>query len=44
MLRVQGPLWIDVIVRENYTSDTNGIMPHVLTKMAEVEEYFDAMS
>lgn len=33
-----GPLWIDVIVRENYTSDSNAIMVPVLLELAD---YFD---
>jgi hypothetical protein len=33
-----GPLWIDVFVRENYTSDTNAYMVHLLRQMADVED------
>eukprot|EP00756_Hemistasia_phaeocysticola_P043787 Hpha_TRINITY_DN17358_c0_g1::TRINITY_DN17358_c0_g1_i1::g.138044::m.138044 len=38
MLSVPGPLWIDVLVRENYTSDSNAIMPLLLEEMAVAEE------
>ena len=36
MLLVPGPLWIDVIVRENYTSDSNAIAPYIFRQLAEV--------
>jgi hypothetical protein len=36
LLLVPGPLWIDVIVRENYTSDSNAIAPHIFRQLAEV--------
>jgi hypothetical protein len=34
MLLVPGPLWIDVLVRENYTSDSNAIAPFVFREFA----------
>jgi hypothetical protein len=34
MLLVPGPLWIDVLVRENYTSDSNAIVPYVFREFA----------
>jgi hypothetical protein len=37
LLLVPGPLWIDVIVRENYTSDSNAIAPHIFRQLAEVQ-------
>eukprot|EP00604_Paraphysomonas_vestita_P003420 CAMPEP_0174820420 /NCGR_PEP_ID=MMETSP1107-20130205/4242_1 /TAXON_ID=36770 /ORGANISM="Paraphysomonas vestita, Strain GFlagA" /LENGTH=309 /DNA_ID=CAMNT_0016035727 /DNA_START=763 /DNA_END=1689 /DNA_ORIENTATION=+ len=36
MLLVPGPLWIDVLVRENYTSDSNAIVPYVFREFANV--------
>lgn len=38
LLLVPGPLWIDVVVRENYTSDSNAIAPHIFRQLAEVSE------
>lgn len=43
MLLVPGPLWIDVLVRENYTSDSNAIAPYVFREIAEVFEHFDTL-
>jgi hypothetical protein len=40
MLRSPGPLWIDVLVRENYTSDSNAIAPFIFKRLAET---FDAL-
>lgn len=40
MLSVPGPLWIDVCVRENFTSDSNAIMPIILEEWAQVEDVF----
>lgn len=34
LLLVPGPLWIDVLVRENYTSDSNAIAPYVFREFA----------
>ena len=39
MLNVQGPLWIDVLVRDTYASDSNAIFPYVLRQMAELDEF-----
>jgi hypothetical protein len=39
LLRVPGPLWIDVFIRENYTSDSNAFAVHALRQMAGVERY-----
>ena len=36
LLLVPGPLWIDVLVRENYTSDSNAIAPYTFRQLAEV--------
>jgi hypothetical protein len=35
MLLVPGPLWIDVLVRENYTSDSNAIVPYIFREFAD---------
>jgi hypothetical protein len=32
-----GPLWIDVFIRGNYTTDTNAFFVHVLNEIAEAE-------
>jgi hypothetical protein len=34
LLRVPGPLWIDVLVRENFTSDSNAMMVGALKEFA----------
>ncbi len=34
MLFVPGPLWIDVLVRENYTSDSNAIAPYLFRQLS----------
>jgi hypothetical protein len=36
MLKAPGPLWIDVLVRENYASDTNAMMVGALDEFADV--------
>lgn len=41
MLLSPGPLWIDVLVRENFTSDSNGIAPLIFTELADC---FDALN
>ncbi|MCW2952570.1 MAG: hypothetical protein JWQ48_1740 [Conexibacter sp.] len=38
LVSAPGPLWIDVFVRENYTSDTNAYMVHLLRQVADVED------
>mmetsp|Transcript_5721 Transcript_5721/g.8865 ORF Transcript_5721/g.8865 Transcript_5721/m.8865 type:complete len:687 (+) Transcript_5721:98-2158(+) len=37
LFKLNGPLWIDVCIREGYTSDTNAIMPLLLRRLAEFE-------
>ena len=39
MLKVAGPLWIDVLVRENYTSDSNAAVVYLLDKLAGMYDY-----
>jgi hypothetical protein len=34
-----GPLWIDVLVRENYTSDSNAMMVEALREIADLYDY-----
>ena len=34
-----GPLWIDVLVREHYTSDSNSMLVYFLQKIADYYEY-----
>lgn len=41
MLAVPGPLWIDVLVRENYTSDSNAIAPYAFRTLATVFDLFE---
>lgn len=36
MLLSPGPLWIDVIVRENYTSDSNAIAPFIFREFVRI--------
>ena len=36
LLRVAGPLWIDVLVRENYTSDSNAAFVYLADKLVEM--------
>lgn len=40
LLRVPGPLWIDVLVRENYTSDSNAAVVYLFEKLIPV---YDAL-
>lgn len=44
LLMVPGPLWIDVLVRENYTSDSNAILPYVFRELADAFDILDAQS
>lgn len=37
LVKAPGPLWIDVFVRENYTSDTNAYMVELLRDVADAE-------
>lgn len=39
-----GPLWIDVLVREQYTSDSNAMMVPVLREIADFYEYVAKVS
>lgn len=39
MIRAPGPLWIDTLIRENYTSDTNAVMVKMLKELANAEQY-----
>ena len=39
LISAPGPLWIDVFIRENYTSDTNAYMVGLLRQVADVEEH-----
>lgn len=39
LFRAPGPLWIDVIVRENYTSDSNAMLVPYLQKVADFYDY-----
>jgi len=39
MFNVPGPLWIDTFIRQNFTSDTNGMMVRLLREFAEAEEF-----
>jgi hypothetical protein len=40
LLSAPGPLWIDVIVRENYTSDSNAI---IVPLFSEVADFYDML-
>jgi hypothetical protein len=42
LLMVPGPLWIDVLVRENYTSDSNAILPYIFRELADAFDALDA--
>lgn len=42
LIYAPGPLWIDVIVRENYTSDSAPIFIPILNLLAEYYDYLDA--
>src|SRR5262249_18036439 len=37
LVQAPGPLWIDVFIRENYTSDTNAYMVELLRDVADAE-------
>ena len=37
LISAPGPLWIDVFIRENYTSDTNAFMVGLLRRLAAAE-------
>jgi len=39
LFNAPGPLWIDVIVRENYASDSNGMLVLFLQKVADFYDY-----
>ncbi|KAH3758309.1 ribonuclease P protein subunit RPR2 [Pelomyxa schiedti] len=36
-----GPLWIDVFIRNNYTSDTNSLLVYLFREMAELEIFLN---
>eukprot|EP01062_Namystynia_karyoxenos_P062827 TRINITY_DN55694_c0_g1_i1.p1 TRINITY_DN55694_c0_g1~~TRINITY_DN55694_c0_g1_i1.p1 ORF type:complete len:870 (+),score=111.40 TRINITY_DN55694_c0_g1_i1:64-2610(+) len=38
LFSMPGPLWIDVLVREGITSDSNALLPHVLREWADAED------
>ena len=44
LLMVPGPLWIDVLVRENYTSDSNAILPYVFRELADAFDVLDKLA
>ena len=39
LLKVAGPLWIDVIVRENYTSDSNAAVVYLADELIDMYNY-----
>jgi len=39
LINAPGPLWIDVFIRNNFSSDTNAFMVKVLREMSEAEEF-----
>lgn len=39
LLKVQGPLWIDVLVRENYTSDSNAAVVYLFDELATMYDF-----
>ena len=39
LFNAPGPLWIDVIIRENYASDSNGMLVLFLQKVADFYDY-----
>jgi hypothetical protein len=41
MINAPGPLWIDVVVRENYTSDSNAMMVPILQEISQFYEYLE---
>lgn len=43
LFRAPGPLWIDVIVRENYTSDSNGMLVPYLQKVADFYDFMQVL-
>eukprot|EP00823_Brevimastigomonas_motovehiculus_P007103 TRINITY_DN6119_c0_g1_i1.p1 TRINITY_DN6119_c0_g1~~TRINITY_DN6119_c0_g1_i1.p1 ORF type:complete len:776 (-),score=183.55 TRINITY_DN6119_c0_g1_i1:243-2570(-) len=44
MINAPGPLWIDVFIRNNFTSDTNAYMVHLYEEYAELEEFMNDQS
>jgi hypothetical protein len=41
MINASGPLWIDVFIRENFTSDSNAFIVYILNEMAKAQESLD---
>lgn len=41
LISAPGPLWIDVIVRENFTTDSNAILVPLLLEIADFYDYLD---
>jgi hypothetical protein len=39
LVNAPGPLWIDVFIRQNYTSDTNAFMVEILREVADAEAF-----
>ena len=39
LISAPGPLWIDVFIREHFTSDTNAFMVGLLRRVADAEEF-----
>ena len=44
MINAPGPLWIDVLVRENYTSDSNAMMVPIFQEVAQIYDYLSVDS
>lgn len=44
LLQVPGPLWIDVLVRENYTSDSNAAALLLFERLADMYDYLNINS
>jgi len=44
LLNVPGPLWIDVLVRENYTSDSNAAALLLFQQLADMYDVLDTVS
>jgi len=39
LISAPGPLWIDVFIRNNYTSDTNSLLVYLFREMSELESF-----
>jgi hypothetical protein len=42
LINAPGPLWIDVLIREQYTSDSNSMIIAFIDEMVEFYQYLDA--